>query len=261
VESDAEIARHQLELARTTSDRLWEQYRSFAETLDPVRGVAGPEELRRLGEASDWTWKIYEAEHALFMAENGTPGVVGAHDDYQWLTMLECNIADFLRLCPEVVLDKYLAVTSIDSGTLQLSEQEKKDGWRTSDEARVFRATSWGHREDREDWKVAYSPRVGSVVGLPNETHEECCTGFDEWLVFDGLAPVVEMQTFVNYSGFRLYAPEWKSEVDLLWEQIARLRPESYIADGTIFTFATRHSGLFSKVIEAFSARSRPSFQ
>jgi len=138
VESDAEIARHQLELARTTSDRLWEQYRSFAETLDPVRGVAGPEELRRLGEASDWTWKIYEAEHALFMAENGTPGVVGAHDDYQWLTMLECNIADFLRLCPEVVLDKYLAVTSIDSGTLQLSEQEKKDGWRTSDEVESF---------------------------------------------------------------------------------------------------------------------------
>lgn len=34
-----------------------------------------------------------------------------------------------LRLCPEVALSKYLAVTSIDSGTLQLTDQEQRDGW------------------------------------------------------------------------------------------------------------------------------------
>ena len=132
VESDAELARQHLELVRATSSRLWTEYRTFAETLDPARGVAGPEELRRLGEASELTGKIYAAEHALFTAENGTPGIVGAHGEYQWLIMLDCDISTLLRLCPDVVLNKYLAVTSIDSGTLQLNDQENRDGWWTS---------------------------------------------------------------------------------------------------------------------------------
>ena len=93
------------------SERLWAEYREYAETLDPARGVAGPEELRRMGEAGDWTRKIYPAEHALFTAEHGTPGIVGSHGDYQWLTLAECDISTLLRLCPDVVLGKYLTVT------------------------------------------------------------------------------------------------------------------------------------------------------
>jgi hypothetical protein len=193
-----------------------------------------------------------QAEHALFIAEHRTPGIVGIHGEYQWLTMLECDISGLLRLCPEVVLDRYLAVTSIDSGTLKLTDQERRDGWWTADEARVFRGSSWGHREDRDDWKVAYSPRINSIHGLPNETHDECCAGFDEWLVFDASAPVTEMEAFVNWSGFRLYDPEWKWCAERLWEQMERLRPDSYLADGTVFTYATRTD--FAGVLAAFSA-------
>lgn len=36
---------------------------------DPARGTAGPEELNRLREASEWTRRIYAAEHAVFAAE------------------------------------------------------------------------------------------------------------------------------------------------------------------------------------------------
>ncbi len=125
-------------------------------------------------EASEWTGKVYAAEHALFKAERGTPGIVGIHGVYQWLTMFGCEITNLLRLCPDVVLNKYLAVTSIDSGTLQLTDEEKRDGWWISEEARVFRGTSWGTREDRDDWKVAYSPRIESIRGLPNEPVEDC---------------------------------------------------------------------------------------
>jgi len=251
VESDIELARQHLELARTMSSRLWAEYLVFAKTLDPARGVAGPEELRRLGEASEWTGKIYAAEHALFAAENGTPGIVGAHAEYQWLTMLDCYISDLLRLCPDVVLNKCLAVTSVDSGTLKLTDQQKRDGWWTSEGAKVFRvAHPGGHREDRDDWKVAYSPRVDSI----HETHSEYCSGFDEWYVFERAAPVEEIEVFVNWSGFRLYDPEWKWCADRFWEQMLRLAPESYIADGTVFTFATRNAELFKKVISAFSA-------
>jgi hypothetical protein len=254
VESAAELARQHLGLVRATSSRLWSEFYAFTETLDPAREAAGPEELRRLWEASEWTGKIYAAEHALFTAENGTPAIVGVHGEYQWLTMLDYEISNLLRLCPDVVLNKYLAITSIDGRTLQLSDQEKSAGWWTTDEARVFRGSSWGHREDRDDWKVAYSPRMNSLHGLPDETHEECCVGFDEWFVFEAPAPIVEMETFVNWLGLRVYDPEWKSEVDRLWEQIVRLRPESYLADGTVFTYATRNPGLFAEVLAAFSA-------
>lgn len=113
----------------------------------------------------------------LFMAGNGTPGIVGTHGDYQWLSRVDCDISTLLRLRPDVVVGKYLAVTRIDGGTLHLTDQEKGDGWSTPDAAKVFQ----GPPEYRDDWKVAYSPRLTSIHGPPNETHDECCAGFDEW--------------------------------------------------------------------------------
>ena len=187
------------------------------------------------------------------MAEHGTPGVVGSHAEYQWLSTEPGNITTLLRSCPDVVLGKYLAVTSIDSGTLRLTDQERADGWWTADAGKVFRGTSGSPPEYRDDWKVAYSPRINSIEGLPNETHDECCAGFDEWYVFDQPVPASEMETFVNWGGFTLYDPRYKWCADRLWEQLARLAPESYIADGTTFTFATRNSAVFASVIAAFS--------
>lgn len=250
METEAERARQQLDLARSMSDRCWAEYYAFVQPLDPMRGVAEPEELRLMRVASDWTGRIYEAEHALASAEHGAPGVVGAHGHYQWLTLVRSDISTLLELCPEVVLNRYLAVTSIDSGTLKLTDQEKSEGWWTAENARVF--SGCDPREDRGE--VAYSPRLASVHGLPNETHEECCAGFDEWYVFDQPAPAVEMEAFVNWGGYRLYDPVWKWCADRFWEQMGRLAPESYIADGTVFTFVTRNDQLFRKVLAAFSA-------
>ena len=254
VQSDVKLAREQLELARATSTRLWAEYDAFVKTLEPGRAIAPPEEVRRLTEAAESTGKVYAAEHALFAAENGTPGIVGAHGEYQWLTMFECDISTLLRLCPDVVLNKYLAVTSIDSGMLQLTDQEKREGWWTSAEARVFRGTFWGYREDRDDWRAAHSPRLDSIHGLPNEADDECCGGFGEWYVFERAVPAGEIEVFVNWSGFRLYDPEWKWCADRFWEQMARLAPESYIGDGTVCTFSTRNAQLFTNVLPAFSA-------
>ena len=148
---------------------------------------------------------------------------------------------------------KYLAITSIDSGSLKLTEQERAEGWWTDDAAKVFRGTSWSSPEYRDDWKVAYSPRLTSIHRLPNETHDECCAGFDEWYVFEQPVPPVEMEVFVNWGGFRLNDPKYQRCADRLWEQLARLAPESYIAVGTVFTFATRNKGLFTSVVAAFS--------
>ena len=122
---------------------------------------------------------------------------------------------------------------------------------------RVFQGTSWGPPKYRDDWKVAYSPRIASIHGLPNETHNECCTGYDEWYVFKHKVEAGEIEAFVNWMGFRLYDPDYQWCADRLWKRMGRLAPESYIADGTVFTFATRNSALFASVIAAFSAAPR----
>jgi hypothetical protein len=62
------------------------------------------------------------------------------------------------------------------------------------------------------------------------------------------------MEAFVNWGGFRLYDPKYQEWADRLWDQLTRLAAESYIADGTVFTFATRNAGLFASVLAAFSA-------
>jgi len=251
---DVERLRGELALARTMSERLWAEYREYTQTLDPARRVAGTEELRRLKDASEWTRKSRAAEQALFMAENRTPGVVGSHGDYQWLSMIDCDISTLLRLCPDVVLGKYLAITSIDSGALCLTDQEKAEGWRTDDAARVFTGRSWSGPEYHDDCRVAYSPRVTSIHGLPNETHNECCGGFNEWYVFEQLPNYTEMEVFVNWGGFRLGEPKYEEWEDRLWDQLTRLAVESCIVDGNYFTFATRNKALFAGVLAAFSA-------
>jgi hypothetical protein len=40
----------------------------------------------------------------------------GTHENYQFLTSDEHTIGDLVRLCPEAILGRYLAVTSTDSG-------------------------------------------------------------------------------------------------------------------------------------------------
>jgi hypothetical protein len=90
----------------------------------------------------------------------------GALDAYHWLTTDDHELTDLIRLCPETVPDKYIAVTSIDGAALQVTDQEKAAGWETRTE-------------------IAYSPRIKSTVGLPHENRHGCCVGFDESYAFD----------------------------------------------------------------------------
>lgn len=254
---DLTQARETLAIAQLTAKRLRVELEAYWKTLDPARGVAGEEELRRMREASEWQSKVYAAEHALFRAEHGTPGVVGSHGEYQWLVMFDRDITSLLSICPEIVLGKYLAVTRIDSGSLRLTEQEKAEGWWTDEAGKVFEGTSWSPPQYRDDWRVAYSPPITSIDGLPNESHDECCAGYDEWYVFEQQPPVEEIESFVNWGGFRLYDPVFDWCADRLWNQIARVKPESYLADGTFLTIITRNSVLFDRILSGYLTTSR----
>jgi len=141
------------------------------------------------------------------------------------------------------VLGKYVAVTSFDSDSLSLNEEEKAAGW-----------------EGRKD--IAYSPLIQSVGTLPERG------GFDEWYVFG--APVDlgqrgrgnpfeaplsagQVEVFVNYGpDFDLHQPN--SLVELFWRQLEWIRPESYIADTHyVLTFVSTNRNAFAAVRQALS--------
>src|SRR5579872_2503725 len=82
---------------------------------------------------------------------------LGSQGVYEWLVTDEQF--DLLELCPEIVLGKYVAVTSIDSGQLIPTDKETAAGWQS-------RA------------KIAYSPKIENAQDLPSE-------GWDEWYIFN----------------------------------------------------------------------------
>ena len=167
---------------------------------------------------------------------------VGSQDSYQWLVTDE-NF-DLLELCPEIVLGKYVAVTSIDSGELVPTNKETAAGWQS-------RA------------RIAYSPKIEKAEDLPRE-------GWDEWYIFNtptdlGTSHIAEnifevpqeqghLSVLVNY-GFALHPPERATtSPDLFWPQMARIQPESYVANNDYLTFVTMNKALFARVCDAVKA-------
>lgn len=166
---------------------------------------------------------------------------VGSQSHYEWL--VTDQQFDLLQLCPEIVLGRYLAITSTDSGQLVPTDEETAAGWETRG-------------------KVAYSPKVQSIKDLPRE-------GWDEWYIFGnptdlGTSHLQEnifevpheqghVSVFVNYC-FALHQPEMKNLATLFWQQMARIRPESYVGDNDYLSFVSMNKTLFANVRDAVNA-------
>ena len=162
----------------------------------------------------------------------------GSRGLYDWL--VTDQHFDLLQLCPEIILGKYIAITSIDSGALVPTAEEMGAGWQSRG-------------------SIAYSPKIKSVEGVPR-------AGWDEWYIFDnptnlGVSHLAEnifevpqeqghVSVFVNYC-FGLHHPEMKDIATLFWQQIERIRPESYVADNDYLNFATMKKSLFASVYGA----------
>lgn len=169
--------------------------------------------------------------------------VTGIHGSYQWLATGQYGLGDFLARCQMALLGKYVAVTSLDSGPLRLSEEEKSIGWQCRNE-------------------IAYSPQVQLPDQLPHG-------GFDEWYIFDSPKELGQLwrgnvfetpratghiAAFVNFGDFAPHNPEVQALLSLFWDQLERIQPESYIADGNLFlTFASRDKQIFAVVCRALS--------
>jgi hypothetical protein len=167
--------------------------------------------------------------------------VTGSEGLYDWL--VTDQQFDLLQICPDVVLGKYIAITSFDSGALVPTDDEKAAGWERLG-------------------NIAYSPKIQNVASLPH-------AGYDEWYIFahptdlgtshlkENVFEVPQEQghvsVLVNY-GFALHPPERASLATLFWPQIARIRPESYIADNDYLTFVTMNKALFRSLHDKVKA-------
>jgi len=166
---------------------------------------------------------------------------VGSEGHYEWL--VTDQQFDLLQLCPEVVLGKYVAITSIDSGALVPTDKEAAAGW-----------------ESRG--KIAYSPKIQNVEDIRSE-------GWDEWYIFNnptdlGTSHLGEnifeapkgqghVSVFVNHN-LAFHLSEMKSLATLFWQQIARIQPESYVADNEYLNFVSANKAFFARVRAAIEA-------
>jgi hypothetical protein len=160
---------------------------------------------------------------------------VGTHGAYEWLVTDECF--DLLQLCPQIVLGKFVAVTSIDSSELVPNDKMTAAGWQSHE-------------------RIAYSPKMQHAEELPRE-------GWDEWYIFEnptdlGTSHLQEnifevprgpghLSVFVNYC-LALHQPEMESILSLFWLQMEWVRPESYVADNDYLNFVTMNKALFARV-------------
>ena len=108
---------------------------------------------------------------------------------------------------------------------------------------------------------IAYSPQIRSVEEIPS-------AGWDEWYIFDrpadlGISHLAEnifevpqeqghLSVLVNY-GFALHQRA-NHLADLFWPQMARIRPESYVANNDYLTFVSINKALFASVRDAVKA-------
>jgi hypothetical protein len=144
----------------------------------------------------------------------------GIHTRYWWLET-DHSLREFLPVCPAVIVGRHIAITAVDSGCFNPSDDDRAAGWNATG-------------------GIAYSPRLESVAALPSD----CCCGhggFDEWYVFGVEPPVLgaichanvfekaiaspNVFQFINFYGFQLSNAHMKALADLFWTQMEWVRP------------------------------------
>ena len=172
----------------------------------------------------------------------------GERGALHWACSPNGSLPVLLRRCPELVVGKFVAVTSFDSGPLRLGPRDIAAGWRS-------------------DGDVAYSPRVQAI--------EQLGTGeWDEWYVLDAPRRLPPLEVFVNYGGFTpeptpneiepgsWWDPQSADSLDQyvsgmaerFWAQLQAIRPFGYVAEGDALTVVAADGELVDRVLAAMRA-------
>ncbi len=179
--------------------------------------------------------------------------IFGTHGPYRWLVSTAHYLGPVVKRYPQLVLDRYLAVTATDSGPAHLTAKQAAAGWEVKK-------------------GIAYSPRLKSTDQLPDhQLHGEEVAGFDEWYVFTTLADLGELSSgnvftdmqpgrtlvFANYFGFMLDTTDQGNQdiVTQFWKQFDLLQPESWLADTReCFTLVSSNEEIFQAVYQGLEA-------
>lgn len=161
----------------------------------------------------------------------------GQRGSFYWLADPNRRLGELIASFPEVIHNKYVAITSFDSGPLALTPGELQAGWNV-------------------EGRIAYSPMVTEANEIP-------CDQFDEWYVFSRPTRLANVEVFVNYAGFspvdpaELFKDERQTicgmtagaflsarlaERQRFWCQLEQIAPEAYLADGALLVLVTKAS-------------------
>jgi len=164
----------------------------------------------------------------------------GSINGYQWLVSTDREI-DVLACCPDVVLRKYVAITSFDSGPLALTEAQRSASW-----------VSCGG--------IAYSPEIQHANMVPQAYFSELYVfGAPTNLgvladpnknIFESEMQQGQVHAFVNFD-FGFHDPEYADLAQMFWRQLGWMKAESYLAENDYVIFATANQELFKRVFEA----------
>jgi hypothetical protein len=159
---------------------------------------------------------------------------------YQWLVSTDRQL-DVLECCPDVVLGKYVAITSFDSGPLRLTEEQRSAGWVSHDE-------------------IAYSPKIQHVNTVPQAYFSELYVfGAPTNLgvladrdrnLFGSEMQQGQVHAFVNFD-FGFHDPEYADLAHMFWQQLGWMKAESYLAQNDYLIFVTADPKVFAMVYEA----------
>ena len=159
----------------------------------------------------------------------------GERNGFFWLVSTQHRLADLVEKCPELFVGRSVVVTAFDSGPLAASPKERDAGW-----------------EQRGD--IAIAPRDLDASNIPFDN-------YDEWYLFGAhVAEFGSFEVFVNFGGFSPVPPEAPSPPDptwdedaarehvrdvealhaRFWDQLQRLQPACYVADGDLLTVVTQ---------------------
>jgi hypothetical protein len=165
----------------------------------------------------------------------------GLMNGYQWLVSTDRQL-DVLECCPEIVVGKYVAITSFDSGPLRLTEGQRSAGWVSHGE-------------------IAYSPEVQHVNAVPQTYFSELYVfGAPTNLgvladpnlnIFESEMQPEQVRAFVNFD-FGFHDPEYAALAHMFWQQLGWIKAESYLAQNDYALFITANPKLFAVVYEAF---------
>lgn len=143
----------------------------------------------------------------------------------EWTEDWDSSFNDLIGRFPEIVVGRYVAIASCDSGPYRPTDAEITAGW-------------------HDQHGMAVSPRISEISQLP-------MPGFDEWYVYDDSGAIDHCRAFVNHFGF---APLGASNTlaNAFWSQVEICQPLHVLGAGTpTMFFVTRDEALFRKVTNA----------